>query len=458
MHILKVYSDLETPVSVYLKLVSGEDYSFLLESAEHEASFGRYSFIGMGKKEEIWLTPEGVLMIDGEAQEIEGNPLHSIIGRLQKYSIQISDPDLPPFIGGAVGYVGYSYVRYLEKLTGGGGEFPHFHFIVPRHLIAFDHVKNQMCIISDDPEEVVFKLSRLSPPPRRQKTITTEPESNFDREDFYKAVEKARKYIIDGDIFQVVLSQKFSFRTTLQTFSLYRALRMINPSPYLFYLKFKDTAVFGSSPEMLVKRSGEKAFLKPIAGTRRRGKSVEEDLKMEKELVNDEKEKAEHVMLLDLGRNDLGKVCEGGSVKVEENMVVERYSYVMHLVSQIAGRMRKDKNAVDLFEAAFPAGTVTGAPKVRAMEIISELEPGPRGPYAGAVAYFSYPDKEGTINMDSGLMIRSFFFKGQEGVLQAGAGIVYDSDPRLEYKETMNKLQALFRSLDLAEKIQGGLI
>lgn len=458
MHILKLYSDLETPVSVFMKVASIEEYSFLLESAEHEASFGRYSFIGVGRKEEILLTGEGTLMIDGSSHQIKERPLQAVIERLKKDAVQINDPEQPPFIGGAVGYVGYDYVRYLENIPLQESLFPSFHFMIPEHLIIFDHVKNQLYIVSDDPEEVVCKLTRLSPPPRAQKVLTTEPVSNFSREDFCKAVEKTRNYIIEGDILQAVLSQKFRFKTTLQPFCLYRALRMINPSPYMFYLKFKDTTVFGSSPEMMVKLKDETTFLKPIAGTRRRGKTVEEDIKLEKELINDEKEKAEHVMLVDLGRNDLGKVCEESSVKVDESMVVDRYSHVMHLVSQISGRICKDKNAVDLFEAAFPAGTVTGAPKVRAMQIINELEPEPRGPYGGAVVYFSYPNKEGRINMDSGIMIRSFFFKGQEGYCQAGAGVVYDSKPELEYKETMNKLRALFSSLELAEKIQGGLV
>jgi anthranilate synthase component 1 len=233
---------------------------------------------------------------------------------------------------------------------------------------------------------------------------------------------------------------------------------MINPSPYMFYLKYRDTTLLGSSPEMMSRLKSTKALVKPIAGTRKRGKTIDDDLNMEKELISDEKEKAEHVMLVDLGRNDLGRVCQGGSVRVDENMIVERYSHVMHMVSQVSGEIEKGKNSANVFEATFPAGTVSGAPKVRAMEIINELEPDSRGPYAGAVAYFSYPDDKGQINMDSGIMIRSLFFKGEEGFLQAGAGIVYDSMPDMEYKETINKLQALFKSLEVAQKIQGGLL
>jgi anthranilate synthase component 1 len=231
---------------------------------------------------------------------------------------------------------------------------------------------------------------------------------------------------------------------------------MVNPSPYMFYLRFKQKTVLGSSPEMLVKLNNNRAFLRPIAGTRRRGKDLAEDTKLEKELLNDQKEKAEHLMLLDLGRNDIGRVCKRGSVKVDEKMIVEKYSHVMHLVSQVSGELAEDKDGVDLLEAAFPAGTVTGAPKIKAMELINKLEPESRGPYAGAVVYFSFPDDDGSINLDSGIMIRSFFFDGDQVSLQAGAGIVYDSQPELEYKETLNKLKSLFRSLDIAKNIERG--
>jgi anthranilate synthase component 1 len=254
-----------------------------------------------------------------------------------------------------------------------------------------------------------------------------------------------------------VLSQCFSFKTSLDPFSIYRALRTINPSPYMFYLKFADEVIIGSSPETMVKVENRKATLKPIAGTRPRGETVEEDLKLEKELLNDEKELAEHTMLVDLGRNDLGRVCQEGTVKIEKQMKIERYSHVMHIVSQVTGNLKSGKDSIDVFEASFPAGTVSGAPKIRAMEVIEELEPTPRGPYAGAVGYFSFPDEEGNMNMDSAITIRSFFLKGDKGWLQAGAGIVYDSVPEREYQETINKLKALFKSLEIARKIQGGI-
>jgi anthranilate synthase component 1 len=288
-------------------------------------------------------------------------------------------------------------------------------------------------------------------------SFITEPESNFEKEQFYNAVKKAKEYIISGDIFQVVLSQCFSFKTSLDPFSIYRALRTINPSPYMFYLKFADEVIIGSSPETMVKVENRKATLKPIAGTRPRGETVEEDLKLEKELLNDEKELAEHTMLVDLGRNDLGRVCQEGTVKIEKQMKIERYSHVMHIVSQVTGNLKSGKDSIDVFEASFPAGTVSGAPKIRAMEVIEELEPTPRGPYAGAVGYFSFPDEEGNMNMDSAITIRSFFLKGDKGWLQAGAGIVYDSVPEREYQETINKLKALFKSLEIARKIQGGI-
>jgi len=460
MHILKTYSDLETPVSAFLKLGINEEYSFLLESAEQEASFGRYSFLGIGAKDEMILHPDGKLQIAGKQIKYENNqsPLSFIIPWLEKHRVQLNDPDIPPFAGGAAGFVGYNYVKYIEKIPVDNSLFPDFYFIIPEHLLIFDHVKNQLLIISETPEEIVEKLATSKYPDFKQRPLTTEPVSNFTREQFFQSVEKARNYIIEGDIFQVVLSQSFRFKTTVHPFSIYRALRMINPSPYMFFLKLKNFVLLGSSPEVMVKLINNKVILKPIAGTRRRGRTVDEDLQMEQELLNDEKEKAEHIMLVDLGRNDIGRVCKKGTVNVDEFMIIERYSHVMHIVSQVSGKLRNDKTSVDVFESAFPAGTVTGAPKIRAMEIISELEPTPRGPYAGAVAYFSYPDDNGIINMDSGIMIRSFFFNNEEGYLQAGAGIVYDSVQEKEYKETINKLKALFRSLEIAQKIQEGLI
>ncbi len=458
MHILKLSSDIDTPVSIFLKVAESEDYSFLLESAEHEASFGRYSFLGIGKKDEIILSNEGKLSINSQEIKFKDSPLYEIEKLLKQRKVNLNEKELPPFFGGAVGYVSYDYIKYIENIDVKSSPFPIFHFIIPEHIIIFDHVKNHILIISDTPEDIVNKIKSEKIPTKTKEILTTEPIPNFSTEAFHKAVEKVKNYIIEGDIFQAVLSQRFNFKTNLNPFFIYRALRMTNPSPYMFYLKFKEKKLLGSSPEMMTKLTDDKAILKPIAGTRRRGHTVDEDLALEKELLSDEKEKAEHTMLIDLGRNDLGRVCEKGSVKLDENMIVERFSYVMHLVSQVSGKIEKGKTPTDLFESTFPAGTVTGAPKIRAMEIINELEPDGRGPYAGAVVYFSYPNENGKINMDSGIMIRSFFFNNEEAFLQAGAGIVYDSKPELEYKETINKLTALFQSLEIAKKIAGGIL
>ncbi|KUK23564.1 MAG: Anthranilate synthase component 1 [Thermotoga sp. 47_83] len=456
MHVLKLVSDLETPVSTFMKVSKGEEFAFLLESVELGSAFGRHSFIGIGKKD-VLVFEKGILRTSNQQLDYTSSPLKAIKDWLEVYRYNVKHDELPSFRGGAVGFVSYDYISYIEKVKVRASVFPTFYFVVPEHLIIFDHLKNNVFIISDSPEELASKvLSPFEEEPEKN-VFVTEPESNFEREQFYKVVEKAKKYIVEGDIFQVVLSQAFTFKTTLDPFYIYRALRMINPSPYMFYLKFGDTVVLGSSPETMAKVEGDKATVKPIAGTRPRGRTVEEDLKLERELLNDEKEIAEHVMLVDLGRNDLGRVCKEGTVRVEKKMVIERYSHVMHIVSQVSGELKDDKDAVDVFEATFPAGTVSGAPKVRAMEIIEELEPTPRGPYAGAVGYFSFPDDKGKMNMDSAITIRSFFFKGKQGWLQAGAGIVYDSVPEREYQETLNKLRALFRSLEVAQKIQGGL-
>ncbi|MDI3473355.1 MAG: anthranilate synthase component [Thermotogaceae bacterium] len=456
MHILKLISDLETPVSTFMKVSNDEEFSFLLESAELGSYFGRYSFIGIGAKDTISLK-NGILKTNFQKLKYEKSPLKAIKNWLEKYRYQIKNSELPAFKGGAVGFVSYDYVKFIEDIPVKESEFPTFEFIVPEHLIIFDHFKNNIYVISEDPEKFANKM--FDPLKQREikNSFITEPESNFEKEQFYNAVKKAKEYIINGDIFQVVLSQCFSFKTSLDPFSIYRALRTINPSPYMFYLKFADEVIIGSSPETMVKVENRKATLKPIAGTRPRGETVEEDLKLEKELLNDEKELAEHTMLVDLGRNDLGRVCQEGTVKIEKQMKIERYSHVMHIVSQVTGNLKSGKDSIDVFEASFPAGTVSGAPKIRAMEVIEELEPTPRGPYAGAVGYFSFPDEEGNMNMDSAITIRSFFLKGDKGWLQAGAGIVYDSVPEREYQETINKLKALFKSLEIARKIQGGI-
>jgi len=456
MHVLRLVSDLETPVSTFMKVAENEEYAFLLESVELGSAFGRHSFIGIGKRDVLTLE-RGVLRTATREVEYKGSPLKALKEWLGMYKYELKNDDLPLFRGGAVGFVSYDYVKHIEKIDVRESIFPTFQFVIPEHLLIFDHLKNCMFIVSETPEALAEKIFKPVNQRNEKRPFVTDPESNFEKEQFYRAVEKAKRYIVEGDIFQVVLSQCFSFKTTLDPFYIYRALRLINPSPYMFFLKFSDVVILGSSPETMAKVEGNKAVVKPIAGTRPRGRTAEEDMRLERELLSDEKELAEHVMLVDLGRNDLGKVCREGTVKVEKMMVVERYSHVMHIVSQVTGEVREDKDAIDVFEATFPAGTVSGAPKVRAMEIIEELEPTPRGPYAGAVGYFSFPDDRGRMNMDSAITIRSFFFKGNQGWLQAGAGIVYDSSPEREYEETLNKLRALFRSLEIAQRIQGGL-
>jgi anthranilate synthase component 1 len=297
-------------------------------------------------------------------------------------------------------------------------------------------------------ENIIVKIRNPTPASPIQKSFSPSPlDSNFSREDFMKGVERAKEYIKAGDVIQVVLSQRFSTEIHCDPFDIYRGLRSINPSPYLFYLKMDDTILLGASPEVMVRLEGREIEVRPLAGTRRRGKSSEEDLAMEKDLLSDEKERAEHIMLVDLGRNDVGRVAEIGSVEVTELMGVERYSHVMHIVSHIRGSLLSDRNAFDVFQATFPAGTVSGSPKIRAMEIIEELEPVRRGPYAGAVGYFSFSG-----NMDTCITIRSILIKDGKAMIQAGAGIVADSDPEKEYDETLNKAQAVFRAIQIAEE------
>jgi anthranilate synthase component 1 len=456
MNVLKLFSDLETPVSIFLKVATSEDYCFLLESTEHEANFGRFSFIGLGQKEEYRLDSKGNLYINGQKQVFKGSPLKIILKKLEELSKRTNIPELEPFSGGAFGYVAYDYVRYIEDFEVKHSKEDIFRFVVPEYLIIFDHFMNQLHIVGEKPESIAKKIDRSMPPFVAEKPFTTEPNSNFSKHDFEEAVKKAKQYIINGDIFQVVISQRFDFNTSLRPFSIYRALRMLNPSPYMFFIKNEEKILLGSSPEMMSKYTGKEVIVKPIAGTRKRGRTVAEDIIMEHELLGDEKENAEHIMLVDLARNDVGKVSKRGTVKVDEMAYVKKFSHVMHLVSNVSGEVEDNKDAVDVFDSTFPAGTLSGAPKRRAMEIIDELEPDARGLYSGAVGYFAFPDAENKIKMDSGIVIRSFSFDGESASLQSGAGIVYDSTPEFEFKETINKLQALFQSIDVARKIEGG--
>jgi len=462
-------ADLETPVSVYLKL-RGEGPSFLLESVEKEERIGRYSFLGI-EPAEILTARDGevVLWKDGAMRQPGPpgcDPMSVMKAILSRYRPIVAN-GLPRFCGGMVGYLAYESAHLFERVPLAprpGLGLPDAIFLLTDTLVIFDHVKHRLLVVTnaqlrDDPtaayeaavhkiETIVSRLRRpLSMPPTPLPGGANPWVSNFEQTDFEAAVQKAQGYIAAGDIFQVVLSQRLSRRTTADPFAIYRALRMLNPSPYMFYLELPgDLRLIGSSPEMLVRLDGRRAEVRPIAGTRRRGVDPAEDESLARELLADPKERAEHVMLVDLGRNDLGRVCRYGSVCVPEMMTVERYSHVMHIVSSVQGELRPDQDAFDLLRASFPAGTVSGAPKVRAMEIIAELEGERRGPYAGAVGYFGYSG-----NMDTCIAIRTIVMQGDTVHMQAGAGIVADSDPTQEYHETLDKARALMEAVSAAE-------
>ena len=466
----EIHFDWETPISAFRKIDDG-NFSFLLESVEGGEKWGRYSFLGSGPSYLFRSKGEVFEIIkDGKVLQMEKvkDPLGALENFLANYKPLLHD-SLPRFFGGAVGYLNYDMVRFFEripKFLPQDLELYDCYFMITDTLLIFDNLKQKVKVISNvfldghvsleeaycEAEDKIHKVvDRLQSPPLSsltQKSFSPSPlHSNFSRENFMKGVERAKEYIKAGDVIQVVLSQRFSTEVHCDPFDIYRALRSINPSPYLFYLKMDDIVLLGASPEVMVRLEEGQIELRPLAGTRRRGRTQEEDLAMERDLLADEKEKAEHIMLVDLGRNDVGRVAEIGSVEVTELMGVERYSHVMHIVSNIQGSLAPGKNAFDVFRAAFPAGTVSGAPKIRAMEIIEELEPVRRGPYAGAVGYFSFSG-----NMDTCITIRSIFIKGGKAYVQVGAGIVADSIPEKEYEETLNKAQATFRAIQLAEE------
>lgn len=466
----EVHFDWETPLSAFRKIDNGK-FSFLLESVEGGEKWGRYSFLGSSpaylfrsKGDEFEIVKNGEVLQKGKGKD----PLQALENFLGNYRPVMHD-SLPRFFGGAVGYINYDVIRSLERipeLLPQDHDLYECHFMITDTLLAFDNLKQKVKVISnvfldgrqslkevyqeaqEKIGEIVTCLRNPTFPSLSQETFSPSPLcSNFSREDFLKAVERAKEYIKAGDVIQVVLSQRVSTEIHCQPFDIYRALRSINPSPYLFYLKMNDMVLLGASPEVMVRLEGRQIELRPLAGTRKRGRAQEEDLAMEKDLLADEKERAEHIMLVDLGRNDVGRVAETGSVKVTELMSVERYSHVMHIVSNIQGSLAPGKNAFDVFRATFPAGTVSGAPKIRAMQIIEELEPVRRGPYAGAVGYFSFSG-----NLDTCITIRSIFIKDGKAYVQAGAGIVADSEPEKEYDETLNKAQAIFKAIQLAEE------
>ncbi len=459
-------ADTETPVSAYLKLRDGS-HSYLLESADGGKHWGRYSFIGckpyltaVSRDREMEIWQEDARQIRKEV----GNPL-DILRELSTQFRPVTVDDLPPFQGGLVGYCNYDLVRKWEHLPGIAPmdpDLPEAVFTACRHLIIFDHFTHMIKVVAfahlergEDLEqayrracrEVTETIARLNGPfpssLKDEPLLLSDLRSNFLREDFEDAVRKAKEYIVAGDVIQVVLSQRFSAEISGEDFSLYRNLRSVNPSPYMFYLNFGDIKLIGASPEILVRLTDGKIELRPIAGTRPRGATPEEDRAFEKDLLADPKERAEHIMLVDLGRNDVGKVAAPGSVKVPRLMEIERYSHVMHIVSRVEGIMKPEMDCFELFMSAFPAGTVSGAPKIRAMEIISELESSPRGPYAGAVGYFGFNG-----NMDFCITIRTITIMKDRLSIQVGAGIVYDSSPENEYEETLRKAGAMFKAIE----------
>ncbi|MBN1312074.1 MAG: anthranilate synthase component I [Anaerolineae bacterium] len=467
-------ADLETPVSVYLKLAQVGEQSFLLESVEGGEQVGRYSFLGVNPKGMISVQNDVVTITrHGETTTrdlIPGeDPLHVLAEEFERVR-PVTLEGLPRFVGGAVGYLGYDVVRYFERLPATAShdlDVPDAMFLLVDTLVIFDHAKHRLTILANahntgDPDaaydDAVRRIDQIAealacPIPYIDGDEETAPlgdtlQSTTTREEYESMVRTAKEYIAAGDAFQIVLSQRFSRRTSAQPFSIYRALRALNPSPYMFFLRFGDDfSLIGASPEMMVRLEDGIATVRPIAGSRPRGADQAEDERLATELLADEKERAEHIMLVDLGRNDLGRVCEYGTVHVPDMMVIERYSHIMHIVSQVQGKIRGMMSAFDLLRATFPAGTLSGAPKVRAMEIIEELEGTRRGPYGGAVGYFSFDG-----SMDTCITIRTMMMRGNTVYFQAGAGIVADSDPIREYDETVHKARAVALAVKNAEE------
>ena len=468
-------ADLETPVSVYMKLKEEGRPAFLLESVEGGEQVGRYSFIGVNPKG-VLSVKDNIVTLERDGQQTkfaipEGqDPLHVIKRHFQTVN-PVALEGLPRLVGGAVGYMSYDIVRYFEELPSTGSDdlgVPTVAFMLPDTLVIFDHAKHQLIVLAnahntDGDADAAYDQAISSidtvvdalaaPLPRQSYGALVngeqfDPVSNVEQQVHEDRVRVAKEYIRDGDAFQIVLAQRFSRRTEASPLQIYRALRATNPSPYMFLLDFSDDlTLVGASPEMLVRLEEGVAYNRPLAGTRRRGANEKEDMQLEEELLNDPKERAEHVMLVDLGRNDLGRVCDYGTVQVKKMMYVERYSHVMHITSQVEGRIRKGMDAFDLLRATFPAGTLSGAPKVRAMEIIEELEETRRGPYGGAVGYFSFDG-----SMDMCITIRTLLMQNDVISVQAGGGIVADSDPTAEYYETINKAKAVFEAVKYAER------
>ncbi|MBF0511380.1 MAG: anthranilate synthase component I [Candidatus Omnitrophica bacterium] len=473
--------DLETPVSAYYKLSAKSAYSFLLESVEGEEKIARYSFIA--RDPELIFTSKGhqasiLRLCQGkhkpETIKFKGSPL-SVVRELMKDYQPVQVPGLPRFYGGMVGYLSYDCVRFFERLplkTKDDLNLPDICMAQARHLVAFDHrhhaIKVISCVFIEKGDGRLAKIKKykeaqkiidglmadlrkpLSLSASSKGTKALKVTSDCTKDQYENIVKKGKEHIKVGDIFQIVLSQRFKMNITVDAFEIYRSLRRLNPSPYMFYLNFNGLQLVGASPELLVRVENGLVETRPIAGTRPRGKDEAEDEALKKSLLSDPKEKAEHIMLVDLGRNDLGRVCQKGSVHLSEFMGVEKYSHVMHIVSNVQGRLREDMDALDVLEAAFPAGTVSGAPKIRAMEIIEDLETHKRGPYAGAVGILSFSK-----NLDTCITIRTIVVHKKRAYVQAGAGIVADSVPAVEYTETVNKAKAQIKAIEKAHEAFG---
>jgi anthranilate synthase component 1 len=474
--IREISADLETPISVYMKL-RGDGASFLLESVEGGERIARYSFIGVKPRAQYIIRGNEVEIVESDSSRVvtldeKVDPTYFLQEEMSRFNFK-AQAGVPRFIGGLVGYLGYESVRYFEPTLKPAlsrvevssmkrAQVPDGIYLLADTVIAFDHARRSLSLIANvldgDVESANRKLDEIevrihqSLPPTTQRDVkTSKTHSNMTQGKYEDMVRDAKEHILAGDIFQVVLSQRFSRETNVEPFDVYRAVRRLNPSPYMFFFDFglvDDEPLFivGSSPEMFVRLEGGTASLRPIAGTRPRGADAEADAALAQELLADPKERAEHVMLVDLGRNDLGRVCEYGTVRVSDFFTIEKYSHVMHIVSHVEGKLRPELTAFDLVRASFPAGTVSGAPKVRALEIISELEPDARGAYAGMVGYFGFDG-----NMDTCLAIRTMVGRGNTFSVQAGAGIVADSDPSTEFQETVNKASAMLKAIDVAE-------
>lgn len=459
--IKEVMADIHTPISVFNAL-RRKGARFILESVEKGEHWGRYSIIGMNPIGEV-ITRDGTLILKGVLQDVrvKTTPVEILREIMSNYRIAGTYQDLPPFAGGLAGFFAYETLSYYEKLPKSEKVdvgFPDAHFLLTTELVVFDHLKNRIrivCLVPEDSyqsevnnankkiEDIIFSISNSS---KIDSLFEDETEiaisTNFTKEMYLDSVVKAKEYIVNGDILQVVLARQLKCSPAPDPFTVYRRLRSLNPSPYMFFMEFEEYSVVGSSPECLAKLENGIVETCPIAGTRPRGKTPLEDANLAKDLLSDEKELAEHTMLVDLGRNDIGRVSKIGTVKVEDFMHIEKFSHVMHIVSRVKGALDERFDAFDAFIACFPAGTVSGAPRIRAMEIIDELEPDRRGPYAGALGYFDFRG-----NMDACITIRSVFFKDDVAYLQAGAGIVADSKPENEFIETENKLGAMLKAL-----------